>query len=80
MAQHPLKDGLHPGLLSTLTPWDPGNEASIQDTFMPNLNTNLRPHPPGVVRGEEKVKNNVKEIKKGEDNILYRTQCLIMWK
>ena len=53
MAQHPLKDGFNPGIVSTLTPWDPGNIG--QESGVINLNNNLRPHPPGVGRIEEKV-------------------------
>lgn len=53
MAQHPLKDGFNPGIVSTLTPWDPGNTG--QESAVINLNNNLRPHPPGVGRIEEKV-------------------------
>ena len=54
MAQHPLKDGFNPGIVgSTLTPWDPGN--SGQESGVININNNLRPHPPGVGRIEEKV-------------------------
>ena len=53
MAQHPLKDGFNPGIVSTLTPWDPGNIG--QENSVVNLNNNLRPHPPGVGRIEEKV-------------------------
>ena len=57
MAQHPLKDGFNPGIVgSTLTPWDPGNTGNTgQESGVINLNNNLRPHPPGVGRIEEKV-------------------------
>ena len=55
MAQHPLKDGFNPGIVSTLGPWDPGNTGPGLESGVINLNNNLRPHPPGVGRIEEKV-------------------------
>ena len=58
MAQHPLKDGFNPGIVSTLGPWDPGNTGPGLESGVINLNNNLRPHPPGVGRIEEKVATN----------------------
>ena len=44
MAQHPLKDGLHPGQITTTSSWDTGHADSNVNI---NANSNLRPHPPG---------------------------------
>ena len=44
MAQHPLKDGLHPGQITTTSSWDTGHADTNVNL---NANSNLRPHPPG---------------------------------